>query len=889
MPVWFEVGRPVRVTTWVPWVAVAVLALAAPPPVVAQAPDTVDTPFVSLRPPTAFAGGSLGFARDQLAVARIAAERLRRFPDSPHTVVWLMRARRYGDALDVLGRIVERSPARLPEALEGFDAFEIGRDQSRGLRERLMAIVDAAKTAQASLSPEQGAAVHVALWTIDARMSGASEDYATRLRQAIARFAGTRTARLLEVDLATATRISRQALSDLEAIAAAQPGTEVAAKARYMKGFHLAHNYQSLVLDQAADADPTDAFFEVLDIVADLESGRYPACQWVDQAPELVIGWHTYQPKISEGNARRLLDGMHRFVSTHTALFASALPSRQPSYFVTGTMVTVAAFVPDGAAAMAAHFDAFEREWPEPGDAKLLRASWLQARPEMFPSPPALPPPSPTRDDDVRALLESASQAPTERVARQALARLAESEFPDPARRERARARYAEYVKRFPSADDAWIAAMRLAQLELVAKRPMPARVMFERVATTYAADPLAVTLARSYAGRMAEAQNDFPEAARQYGLALAAWPDGAGDLLSLDLPVARGQESAAFGNPLYVNPALVQKPTLDARLGELRGSLSLIGGPIFERGRWLLNEGRADEAVALFDAVVKQYGTDGAGPLARVQLGRARIDAALTKAASASDTDVAAALASLDAVAAEHGDATGGVAGVVAATMRFLQGRRDEANRGMSAALTRWVRDGVTRTAAPAAGSLEADVLAVRDAVFRPLGHPVLGSRWNAAEWPKTLPRFVVALSALRVKAPGIEPKVIDVARPPAGLASTLFLSADDIGYLTRAIARLGGTMRREPGSVMEVPNQPIGAAAEIVRWWNGYFPSRPGHWSGFEIQTYPAFGEVEFTNEARTRALVPLSVGYSGATAVLEKVNGAWTMKELVNFWIT
>lgn len=239
--------------------------------------------------------------------------------------------------------------------------------------------------------------------------------------------------------------------------------------------------------------------------------------------------------------------------------------------------------------------------------------------------------------------------------------------------------------------------------------------------------------------------------------------------------------------------------------------------------------------------------------------------------------------------MAAEHTDATGGVAGVVAATKRFLQGKRDEANRNMTAALTRWVRDGVTRTPAPVAGSLEADVLAVRDAVFRPLGNAVLGSQWNAAEWPKTLPPFVVALSALRVKGPGIDERSIDVARPPAGLPSTLFLSADDIGYLTRAIARLGGTLRRDPASVMEVPNQPIGAAAEIVRWWDGYFPSRPGHWSGFEIQTYPAFGEVEFTNAARTRALVPIAVGYSGATAVLEKVNGVWTMKELVNFWIT
>ena len=46
---------------------------------------------------------------------------------------------------------------------------------------------------------------------------------------------------------------------------------------------------------------------------------------------------------LTTANARRILDAMHRYVSTHTALFASPLPARQPSYFVTATMATVAA------------------------------------------------------------------------------------------------------------------------------------------------------------------------------------------------------------------------------------------------------------------------------------------------------------------------------------------------------------------------------------------------------------------------------------------------------------------------------------------------------------------------------------------------------------------
>ncbi|MCC7123624.1 MAG: hypothetical protein IT178_02165 [Acidobacteria bacterium] len=51
----------------------------------------------------------------------------------------------------------------------------------------------------------------------------------------------------------------------------------------------------------------------------------------------------------------------------------------------------------------------------------------------------------------------------------------------------------------------------------------------------------------------------------------------------------------------------------------------------------------------------------------------------------------------------------------------------------------------------------------------------------------------------------------------------------------------------------------------------------------------TYPAFSSITFTDAARTRALVPVTVGYSGATAVLEKRDGRWIVTALVNQWIT
>ena len=173
-----------------------------------------------------------------------------------------------------------------------------------------------------------------------------------------------------------------------------------------------------------------------------------------------------------------------------------------------------------------------------------------------------------------------------------------------------------------------------------------------------------------------------------------------------------------------------------------------------------------------------------------------------------------------------------------------MLQDRRGDAETAMQATLQRWVRDGTTPGATPAAGTLEADVLAIRDAVFRPLGGGLLGKGWNAHDWPSHVPPFLVAPAMLRIKTanhgyrrPGGR------RRQPAGFSNVVFLPLDDMTYLTRSVSALGGTARRQPRAVMETPNQPMGEAAEIVEWWSRFFPARPGHWGGFEILSYPAF----------------------------------------------
>jgi hypothetical protein len=149
-------------------------------------------------------------------------------------------------------------------------------------------------------------------------------------------------------------------------------------------------------------------------------------------------------------------------------------------------------------------------------------------------------------------------------------------------------------------------------------------------------------------------------------------------------------------------------------------------------------------------------------------------------------------------------------------------------------------------------------------------------------------MPEFLIAPARLDVTVPGAtRPSAIDVARQPPELANVIFVSDADRDRLSRIVARLGGDERREPG-LLDVPNQPAGAAERIIRWWNAFFPARPGHWEGVDVETAPAFHAIAFTDAARTRATVAVRIAYAGATVVLEKSGGAWRIRAITDQWV-
>jgi tetratricopeptide (TPR) repeat protein len=825
-------------------------------------------------------------------VQREAAERLQRFPDSPHTVGWLARAKRIGDALAVLERVAERQPGRLDDAVKGLEIVEIQRDQSQGHRTRLRAVLATAQRRLPTLDRERAAAVAIALLPIEAATvdpGGDPGDWEVRLARLAKEYAGTEAVRLAEIDLVTRPRLTLAGLDVLERIAADAPGTAVAAKARYTKAFHLARNWNNLVL-AGANPDPTDAFFEVLAIVADLESGRYPPCPWVEQAPELVTGYFMFEPKLTAQSAARMLEGVRQFVRTHPALFTHPLPMRRLDGLVTRFVPIVASFLPDGLTVVQQQFAELERIAPDPAAARLLHATWLDTGQNAFIGDVVLAPRTATHEAEVRALLSAAATSTDTRVARAALARLAEREFADPESLAAARRHFVEYRQRFATAPDAWVPAIRLGQVAQAEGQREAAVAAFVSAADAHPEDAFVRALALAYAGKVSEESGAFAAAARHYRTALDTWTAELSDTLSLDLPLPPNRAPEFPANPLTVNRALVRRATVEQRVAEIGRTLGQPGAVDLERGRWLFGEGRSGEAVEVLDDVARRFAGSAVGREAHTTLRRARLEAAVARAgAGAAAADVTAALSDLEALAREPFDATSGTAGVVAATLRYLTGPPDDAERVLTAALTRWVREGTSSAPAPAAGTLEAEVLAVRDAVFLPLGNALLGSQWNLAEWPAALPRYVVALGTLSVTTADGTARDVRVARPPATLSNVVFMTRDEVRYLTSTISQMGGTARRTSTSVMQVPNQPVGGSRSIVEWWNRFFPARPGHWGGFEILTYPAFSSIEFTDAARTRALVPITVGYSGATVVLQKRDGVWTMRELVNFWIT
>jgi hypothetical protein len=153
----------------------------------------------------------------------------------------------------------------------------------------------------------------------------------------------------------------------------------------------------------------------------------------------------------------------------------------------------------------------------------------------------------------------------------------------------------------------------------------------------------------------------------------------------------------------------------------------------------------------------------------------------------------------------------------------------------------------------------------------------------------PPALPRFVVVRADIRVKTSDGQVARHTVYQRFPDLDHVLLLKSDELSLLARLLPTIGGTKHRAWTQVMETPNQPVGDSMKILALFGQFFEARPGHWGGWELETYPQVTQIEFVDAERTKANANVTIGYSGATVVLEKVDGKWRAVRLTNEWIT
>ena len=231
-------------------------------------------------------------------------------------------------------------------------------------------------------------------------------------------------------------------------------GTIAAAKALHQKGFQLdANAYPDL---EARGADPTPRFFQVLDIVKELESGRYPPCEWVDTAPMLVSMFSTYNPTYEAGNISREIGAYKEFARTHFRLADQYPLSTGTGLIITTKMFDLFTRNGEGLAGVERVFTEFEQEISDVAAVQYLRAVfYVRCMTEGC---------SGERAAFYQKAVESLTRLQAQGTGlyhRKALATLASLYFSEREYR-KARDGFKQYVAAYPDTAWTWVAALRI-------------------------------------------------------------------------------------------------------------------------------------------------------------------------------------------------------------------------------------------------------------------------------------------------------------------------------------------------------------------------------------------------------------------------------------------
>jgi len=806
---------------------------------------------------------------------KLAREALTAAPDSVETFDLLIRARRFDDALDVLKRIADRRPREIEAAftIAMAASHEFAGDAVRRRSDVLQDVAARAAATITQLPREEAAPVARALMSFENRfLSKTPADRKQRVSDFVAQWRGTDAALLTEVDVVSMENLGLQRLEKLETFARAHPRTEAAAKATYLRGFDLAHNALSLGIEQRG-GDPIKRFLQVRDIVTELETGGYPRCEWVDKAPQLIVEFYAFEPKYSDDSSRIITEAYQEFARTHFVLDPNHPTRSGVGYIVTNKIEKLYRDASEGVRVVDRVLDALAADPAIEADVRYLRGlSYYLDRARGGRS-----------EETRRQFIERARTAFKELYSgntglrqQRALAHLAVLEQGE--RNFRIAAQYlTEYTQKYPSSPWTWVAALRWGKALEAQGDWTGASKVYAEAAARYASNPVAVTLANAYAGQAYAALSRFDRAIEYSEQALKRWDDDYGREYSIYL--IREPRIGETFTGIPKDETVVSKADLSVRTAESKQTLRAPGGALLEQARWQLEHDQRDAAI---DGLTR-LGKGGRSTIARDAnelRQRAMMDRALDRGSFDELKDVERGPYSFWVCASK----------ITRASRMWREGATADAEALMKEALDEWHRHQASAPAAAPAARLERDLLEIRNLVFKPRGDgPFAGTRWELQSLAPPKTPFLVVNPMVRIVLSTQEELQVRVGQPFPDFPNVLFMDADQLAFFDRLLAKVGGTKVRVPTAVMEVPNQPVGGSAEILKLLQQFFPARPGHWGGWMLQSFPIITAIEFLNESRTRAGVHVTIGYEGATLILEKNDGVWTFKEMVGRWIT
>lgn len=809
----------------------------------------------------------------------------------PETFRRLVGAGRLDDALLLLKWTLEAADGEQTIATMhalSETMFRFQQDQTRSYTETIRQLIGPARALLNKLPREDAARLAREMLAIDASLERLqSPSWTERLTQFVRDYDGTEAALLTQVDLLMGDpRQMLKRIADLDQFARDHPNTNAGAKALFQEGWDL-HVNVAVVGIEARGSDPTERLLRVAAIVKELESGKFPRSEWVEKAPSLMIGFFvtdTPPPAYSPANLDRAIDAYATFVQTHLQMPNELLSLENGLGYVIGSkMGNLFQLKGDRLGGIERTLDDLEKAAPDPGAVQLFRAQYYARQSSAGPEADRA-----AMAARARATLAALAAAKRGTASRLALAYAAALDY---YQRDYARAlpEYQQFVTLYPSSSYAPIAALRIGECYEQAKDWPKAAAAYARAAANYPNDAFGRVLGGAFASRALDAHDRFEDSLAAARRALNSWDADYGFEYSIWSSQATlpGVTTGPVPDRLRVT-----RDALSVRVSTLERDLRHPGGRLLARARWQLEQNQFDEARKTLTTFLQQQPKSPALAEAQLLVHRAQLESALDLAAvEGAHYDRTKAVAALESITKEPFDSFVATAALAQAALLVTEGHPDDAEKLMAKTLDSWVASQRELAARPPAQGLDADIAEIRQVVFRPRGDlPVYGGTgWNAFGFPDAPPRFIVVRSDLAVKTPDGQIARHTVYQRFPDLDQVLMLTSDELSLLARLMHTIGGTKSRLPRQVMETPNQPVGDSMQILSLFGRFFPARPGHWGGWELETYPHVTQIEFVNAEHTKANANVTIGYSGATVVLEKIDGKWRAVRLTNQWIT